>query len=1085
MNIINQLLKNPLAILLLMVISNPLLAFDNGFYAPTENFLDTTFTCNESINVSVNENCEGDIDADEIVEGYTGNYSDIDLTIKYFYDTIPLPIPGSFVGETVRVIATHMPSGISCWGEAVIEDKWAPQLTCSDYQLMCFESPNSFPQPAAWDNCGFPNVMLTGETVENSNICEGVTITRTYKAVDDWGNESSPCTQTYTLSPAFFPDLPKDTSWSCDVYNAHPNVINPSRLRGSLFVTGSGRPDVGNGPYCGYNVAHQDVTIDGCGETFTILRTWTVINWCTGEIFTEDAEGDDLQQLIKVFDHSAPSIQQDPFEVNANVTGSNPQECVSMDFLPPANISDNCHSFTQRIITSIGEAEYINGVDGSNGGIIPAPGLELGTHTIIYEAEDECGNVDSIHVQITVKDLIAPVTVCDELTSVSIGSLGQAEVLAEVFDDGSYDNCCLDTFLVRRMDTTCIASDTLFDESVIFCCADVGDTVSVVFRAKDCFGNFNDCMVLVEVEEKLPAELISCPPTVTRDCEFYLDSLAGSIEDGDYSVLEQFGLPEFYDNCDIIYENIAVNVNIDQCQSGIISRSWQVNDSGMNGSLYCLQTIVVEHTSNWVVSFPSDVTIECGDSIPPTGEPEIFFDECELIAVSYADNVFTVVPDACFKIARNWVVVNWCIVSDPFDEIIEESPENSFPFDLNLDGIFDDRTFQDGLNTNNFSPSTPLNGAQPDGFIAYQQIIMVNDAIAPIVECEPLIEVCVFDTSCTADFSLPEPVITDCSPEVFIDATGDLGDGIGPFTNVPLGTYEMTYQVSDHCGNTSFCQTVVEVIDCKAPTAYCKTGLVVGICDGITEMISPEIFNDGSFDNCPGELNFSFSENVNDTVLALNCTTIGFILVEMWVTDNEGNQSFCETTLNVDNPCGDCQGPPLIAGLVTNDSSFPVADVSISLNGDLENNMMTYVDGEFEFEVELGGDYTVTPSKISNPLNGVTTFDLVLISKHILGVQPLDNPYKIIAADANKSGAVTTADLLLLRKLILQIENNFPDGETWRFIKESHEFSNPLNPFEDDFPEVFNFNNLSGTQLNTDFISVKLGDVNSSADPVE
>lgn len=1067
-----------------LALSNPLLAFGSPFSQFDETLSDTTFTCNDLIHVSVNENCEGDIDADEIVEGYEGDFGEFELTVKYFYDTIPLPIPGEFVGETVKVIATHMPSGISCWGEASIEDKWAPQLTCTDYNLSCFESPNAFPQPTAWDNCGPPNVQLIAESIENSNICEGVTIVRTYTAVDDWGNSSTPCSQTYSLSQVALPDLPKDTSWTCENFAAHPNIINPTRLRNSLFTTGSGVPDVATSSNCGYNVVHEDLIIGGCGETFTILRTWTVINWCTGDIITEDAEGDDLQQLIKIFDHTPPTIQQDSLVVNANVSGLNPSECVSMDFLPPANVSDNCHAFTQRIITPIGEVEYVNGVDGSNGGIIPSPGLELGEHTIIYEAEDECGNVDSIHVSVTVKDMTAPVTVCDELTSVSIGALGEAEVLAEVFDDGSYDNCCLDSFLVRRMDSTCVASDTLFGETVTFCCSDVGDTVSVVFRAMDCFGNTNECMVLVEVEDKVPPELVSCPPFTNIDCGFYTDSLEIPLAIGDSTVLEQFGWPVFLDNCEIIYENIAVNVNIDQCQSGQIVRNWQVTDLGSNGSLSCSQTINVEHTSNWVVSFPDDVNLVCGDSLPDTGEPSIFYEDCELVATSYSDELFTVVPDACFKIARNWVVINWCNVSEPIENLVEESAENQLLFDLNGDGIFNDRTFQDGLNTLNFNDNLQLNGAMPDGYITFLQIIKVNDPTAPIVECEPEIEVCIFNTDCTADFSLPTPEVMECSPEVNVSAIGDLGTGIGPFTSVPPGEYHMIYQVSDNCGNTGFCETVVEVRDCKAPTPLCKNGVVIAICDGIAELLPPEVLNDNSFDNCPGDLTFSFSENVEDSVIVLDCSTLGFFLVELWVTDAAGNQAFCETQIVVDNPCGDCQGLPLVAGIVTTSDLQPMSGTTIDLNGSMDQSAVTLAEGEFEFEVEVNGDYTVTPSIESDPLNGVTTFDLVLISKHILGVQPFDSPYQLIAADANKSNAVTTADLLLLRKLILQVETNFADGQTWRFIEASYEFEDPLDPFSEEFPEVINLNNLQVSELGADFIGVKLGDVNASADPL-
>jgi hypothetical protein len=63
----------------------------------------------------------------------------------------------------------------------------------------------------------------------------------------------------------------------------------------------------------------------------------------------------------------------------------------------------------------------------------------------------------------------------------------------------------------------------------------------------------------------------------------------------------------------------------------------------------------------------------------------------------------------------------------------------------------------------------------------------------------------------------------------------------------------------------------------------------------------------------------------------------------------------------------------------------------------------------------------VYPAKVDNPLNGVTTYDLVLISKHILGIEPFDSPYKMTAADVNNSGSITTFDIVELRKLILGI----------------------------------------------------------------
>ena len=174
----------------------------------------------------------------------------------------------------------------------------------------------------------------------------------------------------------------------------------------------------------------------------------------------------------------------------------------------------------------------------------------------------------------------------------------------------------------------------------------------------------------------------------------------------------------------------------------------------------------------------------------------------------------------------------------------------------------------------------------------------------------------------------------------------------------------------------------------------------------------------------------------------------------------------------------DCTG--MIGGRVTNEEGDRVQDVEVDVTGMLP--LMTNVDGEFMFEdLTPGSNYTVTPEKDVDFTNGVTTYDLVLISQHILGVQTLASPYKVIAADANNSGTVTTLDLVELRSLILQIYDEFPNNTSWRFIDKDFVFPNPINPFATNFPEAISFNSFTPDETLTDFVAVKVGDVNCSA----
>jgi hypothetical protein len=168
-------------------------------------------------------------------------------------------------------------------------------------------------------------------------------------------------------------------------------------------------------------------------------------------------------------------------------------------------------------------------------------------------------------------------------------------------------------------------------------------------------------------------------------------------------------------------------------------------------------------------------------------------------------------------------------------------------------------------------------------------------------------------------------------------------------------------------------------------------------------------------------------------------------------------------------------------GLISTEEQEGVEEVDVQLSGTSQLSAMTDVDGMFAFNVPMGGDYTITPVKDVNPLNGVTTFDLVKITKHILAVDLLDSPYKMIAADANKSNSITTFDLVQIRKLILFIDTEFPNNTSWRFVDKDYVFPNPTNPWSQVFPEVINYNNVNQTTLGADFVAIKIGDVNSSA----
>lgn len=146
-----------------------------------------------------------------------------------------------------------------------------------------------------------------------------------------------------------------------------------------------------------------------------------------------------------------------------------------------------------------------------------------------------------------------------------------------------------------------------------------------------------------------------------------------------------------------------------------------------------------------------------------------------------------------------------------------------------------------------------------------------------------------------------------------------------------------------------------------------------------------------------------------------------------------------------------------------------------------ENKIVYTTSGDYSFTLQAGGAYNIRPVDCTaNPLNGVTTYDLLLMTRHIEGTELFDSPYRIIAADVDNSNSLETVDTNIVRNLILGVVNEFPVSH-FRFVLKDYVFPNPLDPFTPAFPESYSIANLDGDITEVDFIGVKKGDVNGTA----
>ncbi|GJM35532.1 MAG: hypothetical protein DHS20C18_45330 [Saprospiraceae bacterium] len=142
--------------------------------------------------------------------------------------------------------------------------------------------------------------------------------------------------------------------------------------------------------------------------------------------------------------------------------------------------------------------------------------------------------------------------------------------------------------------------------------------------------------------------------------------------------------------------------------------------------------------------------------------------------------------------------------------------------------------------------------------------------------------------------------------------------------------------------------------------------------------------------------------------------------------------------------------------------------------------VVTDENGFYSFEIEAGSDYVVEPSFDQYPMAGVDYNDLFLMRLMIFGYVDI-SPYQVIAGDLNGSFGISTYDLVLLSKLILGELTLDQFDPFWIFVLSDYVFPNPTNPWDEGFPQQSIITQAEdGNTYTVNFTAVKLGDVDCS-----
>lgn len=548
----------------------------------------------------------------------------------------------------------------------------------------------------------------------------------------------------------------------------------------------------------------------------------------------------------------------------------------------------------------------------------------------------------------------------------------------------------------------------------------------------------------------------------------------------------------------------AVEISVDDrrhCGTGLIVRRFTIEDRGV---------LFYDEQRIWIIDCrPFYVSPDCTDpdddiewplfcrqpdpldgcyadlspDNPRLGRPRVVNgadDQCNLISIDFKDDTITVEEGACLKVLRTWSVVDWCQYH-------------------------------------------PLKNPG-QGKWEYLQVIKVRDKLDPeiqcfIGDCTPASKDSLGD--CYGYIELRAKGVDSCTVEdhlryeykidLYNDGKGKFGDydlRVGPLSKLdespsitenplaeyadsvlnasgtyPIGQHRIKWFVEDGCANVALCDTTFEILDCKAPTPYCKTGIITVVMpvNGMIEVWASDL-NDGSFDNCSDQeaLVYSFSSDSSHHSMVFDCDSIGQHKVEIWVTDEEGNKDFCTTTIEIQDPQNICPNS-IITGTVTaglQGKRYDMSDAKVRLWQDgkiVDQKPLT--GNTFQFNIAgLTGDLEIDIELNTTPLNGVATSDLVMIHRFLLGRDAFAMPEYKAAADVNGDCKLSVGDITYLQKVILGHKTDFREFglNSWIFVPIENAGYDPTHFCVTNSKYSIDRNDLLASY---DFMPLKLGDV--------
>ncbi len=680
--------------------------------------------------------------------------------------------------------------------------------------------------------------------------------------------------------------------------------------------------------------------------------------------------------------------------------------------------SDHCSGVDVKILSTNGQ-EYILGE-------ILRFGNSYGTVLLTYEATDACKNVSICEQKIEIiPEPDDKGFVCDDrVVSFTTGNCTRVDASIFVVEDGI--KCCDDISYVFSTD------EVNFYPTIDFCCST--ETLQVWVRAyNNCDSTYRQCESYMKIQDKI-APVCLDPEDIALSCT-NIDWLE------DY-----WKVPEVLDTCEVdtLY---TIDDATNNCNIGDITKIWTFTDQAGNFTT-CQQTITLEETSlsDSDIRWPQDTMLldVCDSDLSDfdLGVPILPDSLCSMMTPSYKDQVFYKIgSQICTKILRKWTLIDWC------------------GYEANSDNQLITWTYVQTIKL--------VDTEAPEIFVTQDTVILnVSN------ECD----------TARFDFSLLEYYALDCDQKLSEDALDHTAKEY-----YTLGEHEIIITASDKCGNRKQDTVIVLVEDNKAPSILCLTGLTTVIQDmgkrgTMSEIWAKDFILESSLDSCDNLENLIASFSPDSLVMNKNftCETRegGVVFFNAYLSDASGNTSTCEVQLFVQDNNDLCTegGSSLVqvGGSIFDKTSGEVmSDVEVIVNNTIFQNT---VDGKYVFDLTSGENYRIEASYNKEVLKDVSTLDMVLIQKHILGLDLFSTPEQYIAGDVNGDKKISVIDLLEVRNVLL--------GNAKSFTQPSYVVIPSTNTLSMDDPMEYEFSykmlHLERDIANVDFVAYKIGNLSDT-----